>query len=162
MQPENHTVAETFLQDKYLARYNIVMTHLKPSAPASSLLKSMDSLRVPAEFTAVFENSKASRVGAVSARAIRRGLGGGVRLGLIVPKKKTKSSALRNAFKRVARESVRALLGHDQSADGVDFVVQFSGLPEMSLSKFKIKARVELNEALRLALASVQRPSPKT
>lgn len=109
------------------------MIHLDVAAPSTALCKKVDSLRSPFEFTAVFEAASAARSGSASARAFRRSADGPARLGLIVPKRKTKSSPRRNAFKRVAREAVRALVRDDSRASGVDFVVQFAGLPEARL-----------------------------
>lgn len=120
----------------------------------------VESLLGPKQFEPVFAGGRKFELGSVTLRALRRPDSAAPRLGLIVPKKKTRLAVFRNAFKRVAREALLQAVQADPRAAGLDVVIQFKGLPALSLREFKLAAARDARAALALALDPASAVSP--
>lgn len=129
-----------------------------PTNLSKSLL---DSLRGSHEFELVFKHGVKIDHASVILRALRRSDDGVPRLGLIVPKKKTKLAVRRNAFKRVARDALTQALCLNPHMRGLDVVLQFKGLPQLSLRDFKLRASTDVKTSLSLALEQTAAASAK-
>jgi ribonuclease P protein component len=135
--------------------------HNIEASDAKSDSELFDSLRGPEQFDPVFTQGAKYVQGSVTLRLLKRNDGvASTRLGLITPKKKTKLAVFRNAFKRVARDTIR----HAAKAGGLsgcDVVIQFSGLVIDHVDLFKAAARKDLDMALAKALDPASSPSPR-